>query len=310
MILPIRSIESTFRLPSQYSVLDEFRRSDSWCLFVFDACRFSAFRAVYSDFVTGDLVAVKSEGKNTFEYLRYCWPETYDLTYVTGGAPITAENLDFDAEQLDIQGVSSKGEALADRYAGYVPRDHFARIEEVWRESWDEELGVCPPEPVAETAIDIAREESKLVCHFFQPHAPFIGDYSFLSSSDNYNTDMRGGAVEDDIWREAQAGKLSRSELIRAHRSNLRRALEAATYVIHETEFDRFAMMADHGEALGEYGCYHHQHDHHPYIRKVPWFEIKSIRQSDLSIRDYQVSSTCEVTTRERLIELGYIEEG
>jgi hypothetical protein len=246
---------------------------------------------------------------NTFEYLRYLWPETYDYPYVTAAAPVTSQQFNFqDGEEID--GLANDGAELLERYCGYIPNNHFMNLVEVWRESWDEDLGVCPPEPVTKTSIDLSSKAgtNRIVTHYFQPHGPFIGENRKTGSIEGYDSDVEGGAVEKGIWSAVKNGEISKKKLRSMYQSNLDRALAAVAELIRQTDYEKYIIMGDHGEALGEYGQYYHSIEH-PKVRVVPWATVEGVRDDAPNMWNYQAQhDAVNKTTESRLQELGYIE--
>ncbi|MFC7008542.1 hypothetical protein [Halalkalicoccus salilacus] len=298
-------------LPKQTDYIRKLEKNDEWLLIILDACRYDRFANVFDEYFTGSLEPISSAGYTTFEYVRENWPNYHEITYVTGAAPITADEFDFNSE-LQLQGISATGEQLKQRYDGYRPVDHIEEIIEVWRTDWNEDLGVCPPEPVTTKALDHADTTSKMVVHYFQPHAPFIGEKKALTDQENIDQRLHGGAIGGgEVWSQVRKGNISHKELVEMYDSNLERALDSVCYLLQETDFENVVIMGDHGEALGELGIFGHGHPPHPSIRIVPWAEITSVSH-DIDINEEKFTSsneaTIDVSVSDRLKELGYIE--
>lgn len=164
------------RYPSQTTKLDKFRENNRWALIVLDACRYDRFDLISSEYLDVKTQPIAAAAHNTFGYLRECWDGCYDVDYVTGAAPVTTQAFDFSKDSIKADGLVFENEELKQKYKGYIPTDHIENIIEVWRESWDESLGVCPPEPVTDRAVAMAPESTQLVVHYFQPHEPYIGE--------------------------------------------------------------------------------------------------------------------------------------
>jgi len=296
-------------LPKQPNYLYKLRQKEEFCLIILDACRFDKLAEQFDKYFVGTCDPIWSVATSTFEFLRYMWPEEYEYPYITAAAPVTSQEFDFQAgEKAD--GMASDGQELYLRYGGYQPRNHFRNLVEVWREAWDEDLGVTPPEPVTKKAIEIASNKTtnRVVIHFFQPHGPFIGEETLLGDVKEYDTNVRGGAVEGGIWNHVRENRISDEQLNRLYESNLHRALAAVARLVQKTNFEKYVITGDHGEALGEYGQYYHGIEH-PMVRQVPWAEISAVKDSAPEMWKYQDSSTSvDKDTIERLQELGYIE--
>ncbi|WP_353633803.1 hypothetical protein ABSL23_11150 [Halobacterium sp. NMX12-1] len=301
----IRLGTSTASLPNQADLLAELRRKDNFLLIVLDACRYDYLKTLFGSFFYGDVRATRTVATNTFEYLQYNWPETYSYPYVTAATPVTSEEFKFDGED---SGDGLPQEDLYEYYRGYTPNNHFLDLEEVWRDFWDEELRVCPPEPTTERAVERAADASRMVVHYFQPHAPFIGENRPGLSRERSSIHEENVKIDQDIWEAVKSGKISKKELRKYYKSNLLRVLASVSELIVRTDFDRYVVIGDHGEALGEYGGFAHSIEH-PFVNKVPWAKIEGVVESAPAMWDYKSASSKDemTTTRSRLQDLGYI---
>lgn len=300
------------RYPAQESKLDELRKGNSWALIVLDACRFDRFMNISQEYMDVEVEPISAAATNTFKYQKKCWPDEYDVDYITGAAPVTSQEFDFSDKNLKADGIAHKGDTLRDMYGGYIPNDHISNIIEVWREAWDESLGVCPPEPVTDRSIEMAPDSEKLVIHYFQPHEPYIGKTKLLGDIAKVEEHVKGGAIGRGIYERVQSGEVSDDYLLKAYDDNLRRVLKEVVLLFSHisTHFDRVIIMADHGEALGEYGKYKHS-KRHPYVRKVPWGEIKGVNEKmlpDRKLKQNIVAEKDDSSVKDRLLDLGYME--
>lgn len=301
---------ATENLDKQPDRLASLRKSDNFCLVILDACRYDALQQEFAKYFKGNIEPVKTPATTTFEYLQYNWTESYSFPYVTAAPPITSEEFDFEANDKGI-GLPQDAEDLYDVYRGYIPANHFEDIIEVWRESWDIQLRVCPPEPVTKKAIRVAQGEQKMVVHYFQPHAPYIGSKSpSFEQMEAREIGDPNFKIDSKIWPAVQEGNISKKLLRKYYISNLQRVLGATAHLIRETEFNEYNIIGDHGEALGEYGGYQHGIDH-PYVATVPWASVEEVIKGAPSMWNYTPSSNKDsrsVTTENRLRDLGYLD--
>lgn len=309
--IPMRmhSALNRWRLNKQKDLLEKLQTTDNWCLIVLDACRSDALDQLFNSYFQGSISPVWASGSHTFDYLRTNWRGEHRLPYVTAAAPVTPDHIDFDNPSASADGLHFTGESLREMYQGYQPVEHLKNIDAVWQDSWSEELGVCPPEPVTKRAIEISDASSTLVTHYFQPHAPFIGERRELPDHSDVKG-LEGGAVAGDIWDRAREGKVTDRELKLLYQSNLERALIAASELIRETDFRRYVVIGDHGEALGEYGRYAHGLDWHPYVRTVPWAEVEEVDPDVARMEGAKAEfsgNSGYSSVQERLSELGYL---
>lgn len=281
-------------LNGQGELIDVLRGHDEFLLVVLDACRYDVFDEVAHEYLEFEhLEPVRSEGLNTFQYVSRCWPDTYDETeYVSAAPPINSDPGDEYGKV-----------ALGRLYGKYVPSEHLPYIRDVWRESWDEQIGIAPPDSVTDAALE--SDARRVVAHYFQPHAPFIGRQSLLGHTEGEDARPgEGEPVDVPVWQRAKSGEVSRATLRTVYESNLRRALRAVRRLVEEVDLDPIVVVGDHGEALGEYGIYaHDSRREHPHVRTVPWAVVDDVR----SYPDGAESGSSDASVLSRLEDLGYI---
>lgn len=283
----------TSDLPSQSDRLKALRQREEYLVVVLDACRFDVFASVAPEYFTFEsLEPIRSAGRNTFEYIARCWPETHDdVTYISAATPVNSDPRS-----------AYDDEVLRRQYGTYVPSEHFGTVRDVWRESWDESIGITPPEPVTDAALEA--DGRRIVAHYFQPHAPYIGRQSLLGhTNDADSRPNEGEPVDAPVWAQVRYGTISRKKLRRVYVSNLRRALRAVRRLVAETSVKTVVVIGDHGEALGEYGIYGHPDINHPHIRTVPWGIIEGVRR----VPGKDAVGMTDTSVEERLEDLGYL---
>jgi hypothetical protein len=165
--------------------------------------------------------------------------------------------------------------------------DKFHAVDAVWRDDWDDELQTVRPETVAERALAAVERypEKRLIVHFMQPHAPFIGE-TRLGERETFAIRETALGRDGSSARRRQptpferlgAGELTREAVWEAYRDNLDAALPAVEDLL-TTLPGRTAVTADHGNALGEFArpfpirVYGHPLGIHiPALTRVPWF--------------------------------------
>lgn len=274
----------TRHLPNQSSKLTDLRSSDDWLLIILDACRFDVFEEEFSDYLDGDLQPIKSVGRNTFEYVRLCWPDYHEVTYISGIAPVNSYLPDdFDTSHWGY-----------DPYEGYVPDEHISEIVDVWDFDWDEPAKAPPPELVT----DVANNHASLpkVVHYHQPHAPYLGSGEGMYHADKTVADL------------AADPRVSDTEIREIYTANLRRALTDLPRLIERTDAEKVVVTADHGEALGEWGVYAHTDTPHPYTRIVPWLEVKDVTLPGKRVTPSRYDRPIEKgSVKGQLEDLGYL---
>jgi hypothetical protein len=124
-------------------------------LILLDACRFDYFEQVYPAYLTGQLGRRISVGSYTPEWRDRSFPGKYDdVVYVSSNPYINSV--------MPLK--------------GFLGRDHFHRVIDVWKFGWDDRRGTVPPDKVTRAAIAALREHpgKRLIVHYLQPHAPYL----------------------------------------------------------------------------------------------------------------------------------------
>lgn len=269
----------------------EFVENDTFALVILDSCRYDVFADEVGNFLEGDLDYVFTPATYTVQYFRRTWSGRHeDLVYFTGLSAPT--DYAFDQRGID-----------------FVPSDHIGEFIHVWNRCESKELGAVPPEEMTE--IVLREKARKMVVHYVQPHAPYIGDYRLRETS---GQDWEE-SLEDIYERIGRYGgeqkTISDDKLRRAYRSNLQRALASVRDLVKS--LDRpVVVTADHGEMLGEDGRYIHGGNPREELCKVPWFKVDSSMLGDentMRSREHRDSGDGFDTSdiRQQLEDLGYV---
>lgn len=256
-------------------------------LVVLDACRADLFEAVVEDgtgLPDGTLETRVSPASATPEWLEEVFGPAEDgqlstLSYVSGN-PFTASKLDA---------------------------SRFQRVEDVWRDAWDDDRGTVPPRPITDRAIEVWQQgdAERLVVHYMQPHFPS------LASTDDEGVSLGEFGTEPmGVWDDLRFGRRTVEEGWEAYRENLERVLEEVATLLSNVDAGPTVVTADHGNAFGEHGLYGHPAGVDvPSLREVPWFITEAT-----DTRSREVTSKEQATDRgdesdlvaERLEDLGY----
>lgn len=182
---------------------------------------------------------------------------------------------------------------------------------------WDKQLQTIRPETVARAARDAHERypDKRLIIHFMQPHAPFIGKRgrSMIGGGWTMDHDVE---EEPGIWNQLRDGSadIDLETVWEAYKENLDVVLEEVRPLISDLN-GKSVITADHGNLVGErlspiptrrkFG--------HPYgvhteeLVKVPWFEIEGeSRREVYADPPVERESIPEEEVDERLEALGY----
>jgi hypothetical protein len=163
----------------------------------------------------------------------------------------------------------------------------FARLDEVWRYGWDDELGTVPAEPITDRAIDAWRSGAadRMIVHYMQPHFPSVPtpDPAFASGIELDAV----GAHWESVWDGLRRGRLDRDAVWSAYRDNLRYVLGQVEVLVNSIDADRVAITADHGNSFGSWGLYGHPRAPIRAIREVPWLVTTARDSGDYEPREW-----------------------
>ena len=177
----------------------------------------------------------------------------------------------------------------------------FAVMDEVWRYSWDHDVGTVRAEDVTDAAVDTLRsaDADRAIVHYMQPHHPFVPRPLAAGINRENPTEH-----ETTVWEKLRDGELDRDVVWSAYRANLTYVLESVADLRRNVDGPRMAVTADHGNALGEWGIYGHGDYPLRALRRVPWCTTTATDERtldpDVTRRDVDVS------VDEQLRDLGY----
>lgn len=266
-------------------------------LILLDACRYDLFRETVSG-LPGQLSKRTAHESATPGYLdeNFAGGEFHDIVYVTSN-PYVNTNL---------------------------PEGTFHDVVPVWKDGWDEELSVVPPEPMVE-ATRKAQDEyeaKRFIVHFSQPHVPFIGETRL---GERQTSAIRERALGNDRpdpeereptpFELLANGEVNRDEVWEAYRSNLERVLPSVETLLGELN-GKTVVTSDHGNALGEFAkpfpvrVYGHPRGIRiPALVDVPWHvHVNGSRREIRAEGPIQTTGDVTEDVNERLRQLGYKE--
>jgi len=276
---------------------DNFFEEDWDNLFLLDAARADLFEDAVDTNAFDSYSRTLSPGSSSAEWMRECFGDTKypDVVYVSGNPWVSriGANSFHKVYNLWVDEFGLEENAEAEEN---ILKDHDPK-------GW----GTIQAEWLAEVAYEAHQEypDKRLVVHFFQPHAPCIG-----------NAD---GTVKNEVdhtigpGQNLRAGRVTRERVWDAYIDNLKYALTHAKELA-ENVGGKTVYSADHGELMGEWlfpfpmrGYAHPSYLHHKKLLEVPWAvethgERREINAGDVEERDFDQS---EIDNR--LKDLGYL---
>jgi hypothetical protein len=263
-------------------------------LIILDSCRYDVFKDVNS--LPGNLSSRISRGGGTFEFLKgnISGREFRDTVYVTANP-----QFHYHREELD---------------------GSFHDVWNIWQHRWDDELQTVPPEQTTEAALEAIDKypNKRLLIHYNQPHAPYIGPTGQELNGLTGNTLERGSENSRSLLQSIAHDlrpSFTAAEHRRAYVENLDIVLSAVEPLLEERD-GRTVVTADHGQLLGE--CVgpipirYHGHRRGIHVKelvKVPWLVHESGKRPEITAEasksyDDSIDGTKVV---DRLHDLGYV---
>lgn len=266
-------------------------------LLVLDACRADLFEEAFATNRFHEYERVHSPGCSSPEWMA----ETFD-----------------DRQYPDTIYVT------ANPWISKVAPDSFHDVVNLWVEEGDlsedeirgadgaiEDVGVSGgitihPDTLSDAARRIHREnlDKRLIVHYFQPHAPVVGNPDG-SRCEEIRDELHPG---DDL----REGNVTRAEVWEGYLDNLEYAFTHAEALADDLG-GRTVFTADHGELFGEWlwpfpirGYAHPNGVRHPRLTEVPWAVKEVGDRRDVVAGDIEHHDADEDVVDERLRDLGY----
>lgn len=268
-------------------------------LLVYDACRADMFESAIGTGEFDSYRRVTSKGSSSPDWLdrNFAGEACGDIVCVTAN-PWTARVAgDSFHELVDIwQDLQESGTESED--ANLEDRDLSTSV-----------ASTVSAEELSEAARDAAERypDKRLLVHFFQPHAPCIGNPDgSLKSDEELNLSLHPG-------RPLQADAVDREAVWEAYCDNLRYAHTHGSRLAEELG-GKTVFTADHGELFGEWlwpvpmrGYAHPRDLRHPALTEVPWATSTSRERRTIRSGTVTAHESDEDAVQNRLKDLGYV---
>lgn len=268
---------------------------DTLC--ILDACRYDTFRSISQ--LDGNLEKRYSLAPQTPIFLKKNFSSGvfHNTVYVTGNPHVKRQ--------------------LSD--------DQFHAVYHVWDTDWDQDLKSVHPEAIRDATLRAleAHPNKRVIAHFMQPHAPFIGEWArkevgiYCGIEHAHQSALHGDYNVDTTnpYVLLEQGELDPATVRRAYEENLEVALPYVEEILDSSD-GKTVVTADHGEMFGErawpYPWKGFQHPPIPAksLLEVPWLEHESGPRRDVisepPIEEGIKSETEESDIENRLEALGY----
>lgn len=257
-------------------------------LIVLDACRPDALRTVAPE---------------------YDWlPDEIETAHSVAGTSRQWLRRNFRSEDYGAAMRSTAHVTWNPNTAEMLDAEEWGHLDEVWRDAWDHERSIVPPETVTDRALAAARSDpERLLVHYMQPHAPYPATPELDCLVPDVIEDAHRERVT--IWERLQDDEISRAEAWEGYVDNLRWVLDDLPTLLAGIDDDaRVVLTADHAECFGEHGLWGHPKDvMPPTLVTVPWVTVdpagtRAARTAEAA----PVSTPDGISVDERLTALGY----
>jgi len=275
----------------------DFMQRDWDNLLILDACRADLFEEALDVSQFDEYERVHSVGCSSPEWMRNTFGNvTYsDTVYVTANPWISKTSPDSFHEIVNLW--IEAGELSEDQI-----RNADGAIDTVGVSG-----GVTiHPDELSDAAREIQKEypDQRLIVHYFQPHAPVVGNPAG-TRKDEIRGDLHPG---DDL----KAGNVSREEVWEGYLNNLLYAFDYADELAEDLG-GRTVFTADHGELFGEWlwpfplRAYAHPDGvRHPKLTQVPWAVKEVGERREVTAGELAHHEADEDIIDDRLRNLGY----
>lgn len=300
---------------------------EEWDLLVLlDACRADLMRDVAPAYDFIDVVDTRTScASHSREWIHKTFMENGDTL---------PEKL---RTQFEILKDPDNNETYAQRFGTkdcsdltYVTWNHFSRLldgesfellDEVWKYGWDDNRKVVEPRYVTDRAIEVGRtrDPDRMILHYMQPHTPFkkqvedrqkeVTSPEDTDVGDVFKDEENGMGENMSPFTRVQRGFTSYDDLWDMYVENLEWVLDDVEILLENIDAERVVISADHGNAIGEWGCYGHR----PYTpvrgaKEVPWVETSAHDEGTYEPEVQRRTADLDNdTVRKRLADLGYV---
>lgn len=192
----------------------------------------------------------------------------------------------------------------ANHYSKKAPKESFAYFDDLSVMEFNKQFASVPAHIVTDRAIKAGRELDidHQIVHYMQPHKPF-----FEKQSGRYDVTVKDWSIGFKLYKNYFSDEISKDKMWGGFINNLRYVLDEVSILLRNTDAEKVAITADHGNSLGERFLWdHHPRIQHPTMRRVPWVETSASDEKTLTPRDYSNSNVNNSEIKRRLKVLGY----
>jgi len=217
---------------------------------VLDACRYDTFKELYESDrykdigIYGKLSKMISPASHTIDWIKYCMKEEHKDMILLTTSP------HFDPSRLK----------------KYKVKNCFYKIKHLWKNYYNEKLGVVHPESMID-AFNITKmryPDKRIILWFMQPHRPYI-----INKEKSW-TDYH--KLKDTNAEEINYEDIEKS--YEAYVDNLYLVMKVIKNIIPKMK-GKVIITSDHGNLFGKYNVFLHPRMLRvPELVEVPYLEV------------------------------------
>jgi hypothetical protein len=272
-------------------------------LIVLDACRWDLFEEVADEYnFIESFETFISNSSHSREWLHKHFMREKNAKHKAKAWIKLLEDIDNMDVFEDHYAMSTRPEISETAYitwnvfARMLDPDAFYKYVPVGKAKWNNTETILDPRTITDETIRVMRDSNPryVIAHYMQPHTPFR------------NTD--GSSIDGSVWERIQRGEKSHDEAWIEYKDNLRWVLDDVKLLLENVNARRVVITADHGNAIGEWGCYGHRpYVPNPAVKRVPWaLATASDEETYEPEAREEFESASEEQLNNRLKALGY----
>jgi hypothetical protein len=271
-------------------------------LIVLDACRWDLFNEVVDEYeFIEEYDSFMSLASHSREWLHKEFmegPEGAELLKAWWEIIQDPDNLEIFKQHYtmsDRSEISDTAYISWNVFTQMLDPDAFDEFIPVGRAAWGDDQQILDPRVITDKTIQVMRESDPnfTIAHYMQPHTPFR------------NSD--GLEHHGSVWERIQRGEKDYHEAWDEYKQNLRWVLEDVKLLLENVDAEKVAITADHGNVIGEWGCYGHRpYVPIPAVKRVPWATATAVDRETYIPEVEDLGTIDDKAVDKRLEALGY----
>lgn len=282
---------------------EDFYSRDWDLLILLDACRWDLMEEIEDEYdwieSSGTFMSPASHSREFLHKTFMSGPSGLEKFHAWMKIVQDPDNMDIMDEHWDMSHREEIGKTAYitwNVFAQMLDKDSFHTFKPLGRAKWGDDEAILNPRRITDETIRAMRdgEPEYAIAHYMQPHTPFRNDSSIEESG--------------SVWDRIQTGTKDRDVAWEEYKDNLRWVMDEVELLIENVDAEKVVISADHGNVVGEWGCYGHRpYTPIPAVKKVPWVKTTATDTGQYTPETEMDETVTEDVTQERLAALGYV---